>query len=493
MSNRHPLREAAGDPPIDPPSPTPAQAARTAMARVLRERAALVQDLDGQIARLVDAALARITALLSGAPTDYQLWVLPRLMEGINRVMDELAASSAVKAADGLRQAWEMGTRVVDAPVAAEATAAAAAGAPGGATGGAPGAAFPGITSSIGLGTPDLRQLRAMQSFSTGLIKGATTDTVNVINRQLGQVVLGAAAPYDAIRAVSTLLPDRTSSQVRGIVNSNLATAFNTAAFERLRQQAARDPGIRKQWRRSGKLHSRENHDAADGQVQDIDQPFVLVDGHKPGKFVTLMYPADPKAPIGETINCGCVALAWKATWKMRMPAARPRAADAPAAKPKPAAKRTPKPKPAVTTQDRILAAFPSAGGAAGDTRTWRDVTGQRLVIDQRLVPAEIGDARLTKAGQDLFSYTAVQAIKRPTEVWQQERVDTASSQLIQERLLLKRFTAAGQQWVGHATFRRQGDVWVPTGPYRAQAAGASVDAEMTAARAGARVYPARR
>lgn len=478
MSSRPSLREAAGDPPIDAPGPTPAQAARAAMARVLRERAALVQDLDGEIARLVDAALARITAQLTGAPTDYQQWVLPRLMEGINRVLDELAAGSATKAANGLRQAWELGTRLIDAPVAAEATAAAAAG---------PG--LPSLATPITLGVPDLRQLRAMQSFSTGLIKGATTETVNAINRQLGQVVLGAAAPYDAIRAVSQLLPTRTSSQVRGIVNSNLATAFNTAAFERLRQQAARDPGIRKQWRRSGKLHSRDNHDAADGQVQDIDQPFVLIDGHKPGKFVSLMYPADPAAPIGETINCGCVALPWKATWKMRMPAARPRAADASAAKPKPAAKGSPKPKAAMTTQGRILAAFPATGG----TPTWRDVTGQRLVIDQRLVPADIGDARLTKAGQDLYSYTAVQAIKRPTEVWQQERVDTATSQLIKERLLLKRFSAAGQQWVGQATFRQEGDVWVPTGPYRAQAAGASADTEMTAARAGARVYPARR
>lgn len=479
------LREALGDSPGDA-RPTPAQAARAAMARVLRERAALVQDLDGEIARLVDAALARITAQLTAAPSDYQLWVLPRLMEGINRVLDDLAASSATKAADGLRQAWELGTKAVDAPIAAEAAAVAAAPAAPAAPV-APAVVLPtGGTAAAGLGTPDLRQLRAMQNFSTGLIKGATTDTVNAINRQLGQVVLGAQAPFDAIRTVSQLLPDRTSAQVRGIVNSNLATAFNSAAFERLRQQAARDPALKKQWRRSGKLHSRANHDAADGQVQPIDQPFVLVDGHKPGKFVSLMFPGDPKAPIGETIHCGCVALAWKATWKMRTPAAQPKPA-APAPKKKPAVKKVAKP---VTSQDRILAAFPR--GADGSTATWRDVTGQRLQVDAALFPADVGDKRLTKAGQDLYSYHAVQTLKRPSEIWQQERVDAGAGTLIRERLYLKRFSGAGQQWVGQARFRLQGDTWVPVQAYQAQAAGATADAEMTAARAGARVYPAR-
>ena len=464
------LPEASGDDAQDPRAAA-AQAARAALAKVLRERMALVQDLDGEIARLVDAALARITAQLSAAPTDYQQWVLPRLMEGVNRILDELAASSAAKSADGLRQAWDAGTRLVDAPVAAEAAAAPTL-----------------TTATVQLGTPDLRQLRALQSVNTALIKGATAETVNVINRQLGQVVLGVAQPFDAIQAVAKLLPDRTSSQVRGIVNSNLAAAFNTAAFNRLQEQAARDPAIRKQWRRSGKLRSRDNHDAADGQVQDVDKPFTLVDGHKPGRFVQLMYPADPSAPIGETIHCGCVALPWKATWKMRTPAAKSYTPAERAARALPV-KKAPAPKVAkpVNTQDRILAAFNPSGP------TWRDVTGQQLVVDKRLFPAGIGDPRLTKAGQDLYSYNAVQTLKRPSEVWQQERVDVASGTLIRERLLLKRFSAAGQQWVGQARFRLDGTTWVPTGAYQAQAAGATADAEMTAARAGARVYPARR
>mgnify|MGYP007028615591 CR=1 FL=1 len=43
------------------------------------------------------------------------------------------------------------------------------------------------------------------------------------------------------------------------------------------------------------------------------------------------------------------------------------------------------------------------------------------------------GAARLTKAGQDLYSYHAVQTLKRPSEVWQQERIDVAGGGLIRE------------------------------------------------------------
>lgn len=467
------LREAADDAPRDP-----AAAARAALAQVLRQRAALVQDLDGEIGRLVEQALARLAAELTAAPSDYRQWVLPRLIEAAQRILDELAAGAGAKAADGLRQAAELGTRLVDAPIAAETAALAA-------TPAAPAVAA--ATPAAALGVPQLQQLRAMQQFTTGLIKGATDATVNQINRQLGQVVLGAAQPFDAIKAVAQLLPDRTRGQVRGIVNTNLATAFNSAAFERLRQQAGRDPGIRKQWRRSGKVHSRANHDAADGQVQDIDKPFVLMDGHKAGKFVELMYPADPAAPVGEVIHCGCVALPWKATWKMRQPSASPKPA-APKPAPKPAANpANRKAKPVTTTQDRIVDAFAAGGG------TWRDVTGQTLVVDQRLAPAGIGDARLTKPGTDLYSYHAVQTLKRPTEVWEQQRVDSGSGELIRERLFLKRFAGAGQQWVGQARFRFDGQRWQPLGAYQAQAAGADAGPEMTALRAGARVWPRRR
>ena len=320
-------------------STDPAKAAKAALAAVLRQRVALWADLDAELARLIDQALAQITAQLARAPSDYQQWVLPRLAEGVRRVGDELAVTSATRAADGLRQAWVLGEQAVTQPVAAAQAAEARQVATGAA---APLAAPPTLAPAA----PDLRQLRALQAVNTHLITGATTDLVNAINRELGQVVLGARSPFEAMQRVQTLMPDRTTRQVRGIVTTNLGTAFNTASFRALEAQAARDPLIRKQWRRSGKLHSRWNHDLADGQVQDVGVPFELVAADGRGT-VHLMYPADPAAPVGEVIHCGCVALPWKATWKMRTPAGKQLSAEELAARREDAARRAGKRLPA--------------------------------------------------------------------------------------------------------------------------------------------------
>lgn len=288
--------------PNEPPR-TAGQAAKTALAQVLRERVALWANLDKELGRLIEQALLAIVGQLGRAPTDYQQWVLPRLAEGVRRVADELATSMASQASTGLHQAWQLGERAVTQPLMLAAPFEVRA---------APMALMP---------APDLRQLRALQAVNTYRITGATAEMVQKINHQLGMVTLGVQSPHEAMKAVQAALPDRTKADVRGIVTSNLGTAFNTASFQALQAQAARDPGIKKQWRRSGKLHSRWNHDLVDGQVQAVDEPFVLQAGNGKGT-VSLMYPADPAAPVGEVMHCGCVALPWKEGWKMRVPKA---------------------------------------------------------------------------------------------------------------------------------------------------------------------------
>lgn len=481
------LREAQGQPgATDPaPSPSPDKAARDALAQVLRERLAVLRTLDGELATLMEQAAARVARELAEAPSDYQQWVLPRLMENITRLADELATAAAARASDATRRVWGLGEQSVSAPLAAEAQASAAA---------APGITLPPVVAqpSAMLGVPAARQVLAIQQFTTSLIKGATAEGVRAINRALGQVVLGAAAPFDAIKAAAAVLPDRTRSQIRGIVNTNLAIAFNSAAFGKLKEQAARDPALRKQWRRSGKVHSRENHDAADGQVQAVTDPFVLNPGDGKGELVKIMYPCEPGAPLKETMNCGCVALPWKATWKMRNPGAvaKPAAPAAPAAPAKatkaPGAKAPAATGKTLTTQGRILAAAAASDGIV------RDPTGARLRVDATLAPAGIGDTRLTKAGQDLYSYWAVQTLRRPTEVWQNEHVDVAAGEIVPTRTYLKRFTANGAAWLGRADFVRVGDTWLATGAYRAELVANAIDLALARARNGVRVWPRR-
>lgn len=304
--------------------PDPGRAAKKAQAQVLRERAALWVDLDRELSRLVQQTLLALVGQIAGAPTDYQQWVLPRLVDSLKRLSDELALSLATRSSQALREQWTLGGRAITEPLVAadQVEQQLRLAVSFGASASAQAQAQLQVRPSLALGAPDLRQLRALQSVNTHQIAGATTDLVNRINAELGKVVLGAQTPHQAMQTIQADMPERTKRQVRGIVTTNLATAFNTSSWDTLTAQAARDPKLKKQWRRSGKLHSRWNHDLADGQVQDIDKPFVLQSG-KGTETVELMYPADPAAPVGEVINCGCVALGWKASWKMMTPGAK--------------------------------------------------------------------------------------------------------------------------------------------------------------------------
>lgn len=506
----------------------PGRAARQALLAALRERVALLDDTDAALAALIDAAVGRITAQLAAQPTDYALWVLPRLMDGIRRVADELALQAAAQSNDAIRTIWIIGVRAVDDPIAAADAAAppprvpptptVAAGAGGSITGSiritgqvgaspapppatagapAPAPAMPprlptaGADITAGLGMPSARQVLAMQHLTTEKIKGATADMVRRINTELGMVVLGVQTPFQAMTKVAKILPDRGGSSIRAIVTHQLAQVFNTASFQSLVRQAERDPSIKKQWRRSGKIHSRANHDAADGQVQEVRLPFELLPGDGKGELVRIMYPVEPGAPLKETINCGCVALPWKATWKMRAPGRVPMT-DAERARrdaPRPGAgkKKAPAtPKAHQSPQARALAAFP-AGRVT-------DVTGVPLQVDARLFGAELATAPLQRGRQDLSAYWAVQGIRRPTEVWQAEHVSMDTGEVLRTRRYVKRFSAGGQTWLGWAEVQYDPatDTWAGRRAWQAQPAGPALERLLADIRAGVRVWPRR-
>ena len=104
-------------------------------------------------------------------------------------------------------------------------------------------------------------------------------------------------------------------------MRTELGRAFALASQQRLVQAAELVPGLQKQWRRSGKIHSRWNHDAIDGQVVDVGKPFILPGNDGP---VKMMCPHDPTAPMEETINCACVAIPSMKGWQVMTPGAKP-------------------------------------------------------------------------------------------------------------------------------------------------------------------------
>jgi hypothetical protein len=262
-----------------------------ARREVLRRRTAIQRDTAAEIVRLLNLARDRIRETLAAQPTDYERWYLPQLQRQIEDRLAEFERAASRAAAAGHEAAAAAGRELIEAPLRSAGVLVQA--------------AAPGV---------DARQLEAMRNFLTDRIKGLTGAALDRINTELGLVILGVQAPGEAVAKVAAILGKDARARASTIVRTEIGRAFSSAAHERMKASAQHLPGLKRLWRRSGKLRSRPEHDAIDGQVRGVGEPFEVVDA-RTGEVVHLMYPRDPAAPPGQTINCGCEALPFMESW----------------------------------------------------------------------------------------------------------------------------------------------------------------------------------
>lgn len=255
---------------------------------------AIQRDTRAEIVRLLKLAEDQIIVTLASQPTDYQTWQLPQLQRDIERILNDYNAKASGAISSAANSAWAAGQAMIDLPLQAG------------------GVYIMGQAPRI-----DTQMLEAMRQFMTSRIKDIGDVAINKINQELGLVIIGAAHPSDAISSVKDILGDTSRARATTIVRTNIGGVFEIASQARKTQAVEYLPGMKKQWRRSGKVHSRLSHDAIDGQIRDVDKPFVLFG--KKGK-VQLMHPRDPKAPAAEVINCGCVSLPFMESWDVITP-----------------------------------------------------------------------------------------------------------------------------------------------------------------------------
>jgi len=257
----------------------------------LRAGIRIQQDTAAEVKRLLDTATKRIAEVLAAAPSDYKLWQLTELQRSIARATADLQPGMS-RAFDGsMDVAWRAGQALIDAPFAAA-----------------------GVDLTAQLVAIDNRKLLSMRAFVTDRIQDITTSLVNRINAELGQAAIGTQTPFETAERIAGMMQSGGMRRATTIVRTELGRAFSVAAQQRQVQAAEILPGLKKQWRRSGKVHSRYEHDVIDGQIRDVDKPFDLPNG------VKLMHPRDPSGPIGETINCGCASIPYIESWKVRRP-----------------------------------------------------------------------------------------------------------------------------------------------------------------------------
>lgn len=238
----------------------------------------IVATTDTLLTLLRDAA-EELQARLLKLPTDYQRWYLPAVAAEVRTAMDTLGGELGAVVSTATGTLWQAGEVLVDDVVRA--------------------GGFSAVAPRI-----DQAQLVAMRAFATERMSGISLEAANSINLELGRVIIGGQTPFDAVKAVASILEEKTFGRASTAVNTNLAQAHSTATQLRMEQLEADVPGLQKKWIKSGKRDPRIWHAVIDGQTQPVGKPFLLRGG-----AVKMMYPHDPAAPAGEVINCGCISV----------------------------------------------------------------------------------------------------------------------------------------------------------------------------------------
>jgi hypothetical protein len=270
-----------------------------ALKERLAERARLLLGTNQSVVALLREAWVQISQQLAAQPADWQQWQLTRLRDQLDTILTATGNQAGAAVGLALRDGWQQGENMVDKPLAAI-----------------------GHNVEMRLGLLDARVLAAMQTFGVDRMRAVTADAAAKIGQQLGLVTIGGVTPFQAIKAVQAILGADSTKRATGIVNTEVSRAFAVAGKERLVQAMPLVPGLGKQWRRSGKVHSRWNHDLMDGIVVDADKPFKVP--NPGGGFDMMQCPHDPSAPVEQVIHCGCVALPWLKTWQVMTPGAKP-------------------------------------------------------------------------------------------------------------------------------------------------------------------------
>jgi hypothetical protein len=265
----------------------------------LAERARILLLGNEEVIALLQSAQSDITDVLAAQPADWQLWQLTKIKDQVDVVLTAVGQKAAGAVDGRLRDAWQQGEDVVDKPLNAV-----------------------GLGVEMRLGMLDANVLSAMRTFTHERLKDVSAEAVWKIGRQLGLVTIGGTTPFEAIKAVQRTLGDDSTRRATTIVQTEVSRAFAVASATRLRQAARLVDGLGKQWRRSGKIHSRWNHDVMDGLVVAANERFKVPDGK--GGFDMMTCPHDPTAPAGQVINCGCIALPHMKNWKVMTPGAKP-------------------------------------------------------------------------------------------------------------------------------------------------------------------------
>jgi hypothetical protein len=247
------------------------------------------QMTDDQVVKAVQYLdRARLEVISAVGTTDWQIYHLPQMKTAIERAMQEFASRYGIELNRDQSQFWNFGQAMVDDPLRTIGVM----------------AAIPAIDTTI---------FGALQNYSKHLIDSLGVDATNKIYSEFAAGLIGKKTPFDVMQAVGTNLNDKSifnsiAARAETITRQECGRILEEASQARMEKAAEVVPGLQKQWQHGTSRMPRVTHLAAEGQIRNVNEPF-LVGGEE------LMYPRDMNGSPGNTINCSCYTVPYHADW----------------------------------------------------------------------------------------------------------------------------------------------------------------------------------
>ncbi len=254
-----------------------------AFAREVEIRRRALPELQAEAAehviRLLEEAAREISLKLAGVPSEFEIWRLGQLRREVEILLAAFGEAAGLEAARAFDQALDAGAALVSEPLKAARLT------------------LSGVAPRL-----DPVLIASTRSFTIWRINDLSTEARVRIETDLGLWMMGARSREETLKRLQTDLGGETRRRALTILNTETARAHGLAAQKTLEESAKSVPMLKKKWLRSGKARRRANHEAAHGQIRDVDEPFSIA-----GEL--LMHPCDPKGSPENTVNCGCSSI----------------------------------------------------------------------------------------------------------------------------------------------------------------------------------------
>lgn len=244
-------------------------------------------DARRKVMEMLDAARKQIIADLAGInPGSFTAAQLTALRQSIDRAMEQFRAQATSAISSYEAKNFTLGAQTVAQPLVSA-----------------------GLESAL-LGHVSTSTLAIAQGYTADLITGLSKNAAAQVNAAIQRAFLGGQQITDIISQVGKALNNgqdfsglfgAIGRRTTAITLNETLRVHSIAAQARLEDAVENHPDLQKQWHHLAiALVPRIGHIDADGQVVDIDEPFI-VEGEE------LMFPRDPNGSAENTINCHCM------------------------------------------------------------------------------------------------------------------------------------------------------------------------------------------